>query len=257
MAQGLKRATFNRSSLVSVLSDTLTEIPDPKYDFGERIGTWLDFSDALTLFSVLGTQAGRVTPAGSAATDLPAQLARVRRDLSDSIHNDGVFKHEPAPNPFLMPLPKGTSSSAADFSPYHRAYLAHQRDMSAAIAALRANARKALSSQSAAGRQLADLDAAFEKFLINRERNLLATIPLMLGTHFDLCYAKYHAALADGSAEDPGTWAKAGGGLDAFHQKVQSVLLAEMELRLKPVAALIAALCSASETNETIETNPQ
>ena len=49
MTRGLQRATFNRSALVRLLSEVAPETSDPKYDFGERLGQWLDFSDALTL----------------------------------------------------------------------------------------------------------------------------------------------------------------------------------------------------------------
>jgi hypothetical protein len=251
MTRELQRATFNRSALVRVLSDTLPEVPDPKYDFGERLGQWLDFSDALTLFSVLNTEAGSGTSIASANSDLPAQLARVRSNLSDSIHNDGVFSAEPARIPFPTPLPNATSESAADFSPYHRYYLAHQRDMNGAITALRASARKALAGQSAAGKQLADLDAAFEKFLSVRERNLLSNIPIMFGKRFDQRYAEHRAALTEHSQDDPATWTQAGSWLEAFCHDAQTVLLAELELRLKPVAGLIATLGSAAETKET------
>lgn len=259
MTRGLQRATFNRSALVRVLSDTLPEATDPKYDFGERLGQWLDFSDALTLFSVLNTEAGSGAPIPTGNSDLPAQLARLRSNLSASIHNDGIFNHDPAGVPvripFPTPLPNATPESAADFSPYHRYYLAHQRDMNAAITALRANARKALAGQSAAGRQLAELDAAFEKFLSARERNLLANIPIMLSKHFNRRYAEHRAALADLSADDPATWTQPGSWLEAFHHDARTVLLAELELRLKPVAGLIAALPavpgSPSETKET------
>lgn len=251
MTRELQRATFNRSSLVRVLSDTRPDVTEPNYDFGERLGQWLEFSDALTLFSVLNQQAGSGTPPLSATSDLPAQLARVRRSLSDAIHADGVFNPEPARHMFPTPLPQASADSAADFSPYHRYYLAHQRDMSGAISALRANARKALAAQSAAGRQLADLDAAFEKFLTNRERNLLATIPILLGKRFDQRYADHRAALADPKSDDPATWASPGGWLEAFCDDTQTVLLAELELRLKPAAALIAALDRSREPQET------
>ena len=258
MTREFQRATFNRSALVRVLSDTLPEVPDPKYDFGERLGQWLDFSDALTLFSVLNTKAGSGTPIASANSDLPAQLARVRRNLYDSIHNDGVFSTDsdtPARIPFPTPLPNATPESAADFSPYHRYYLAHQRDMNSAITALRANARKALAGQSAAGKQLADLDAAFEKFLSVRERNLLSNIPIMLGKRFDQRYAEHRAALADefanGATDDPTTWTQPGSWLEAFCHDARTALLAELELRLKPVAGLIAALGSSAEIKET------
>lgn len=261
MTRELQRATFNRSALVRVLSDTLPEVPDPKYDFGERLGQWLDFSDALTLFSVLNTEAGSGTSITSANSDLQAQLARVRRNLSDSIHNDGVFSADsdtPARIPFPTPLPNATPESAADFSPYHRYYLAHQRDMNSAITALRANARKALAGQSEAGKQLADLDAAFEKFLSVRERNLLSNIPLMLGKRFDQRYAEHRAALTDNTTDDPTTWTQPGSWLEAFCHDAQTALLAELELRLKPVAGLIAALVAPpGSAAETKETNPQ
>ena len=104
MTCGLQRATFNRSALVRVLSDTHPEVSDPNYDFGERLGQWLDLSDALTLFSVLNTEAGKGTSVRPAEGDLPAQLAGVRRTLSDSIHNDGVFSSERAGIPTSTPL---------------------------------------------------------------------------------------------------------------------------------------------------------
>jgi len=256
MTRGLQRATFNRSALVRVLSEITPDATEPKYDFGERLGQWLDFSDALTLFSVLNNEAGRVTSPLVGSGDLPAQLERVRRNLGEAIANDGVFNRSPdsppARIPFPTPLPNATPESAADFSPYHRYYLAHQRDMNAALTALRANARKALAGQSAAGRQLAELDAAFEKFLSVRERNLLANIPIMLSKQFSRRYAEHCAALAD-AADDPATWTQPGSWLEAFCHDARAVLLAELELRLKPVAGLIAALTTDAPgaTNET------
>ena len=263
MTRGLQRTTFNRSGLVRILSETLPEAIDPHYDFGQRLGQWLDFTDALDLFSVLnaGQGAASVVHEKPAATGNPLseQLARTRRNLTDAIHNDGVFGGaEPTKIRFPTPLPQAMPESAADFSPYHRYYLAHQRDMSAAIAALRANARKALASQSGAGKQLAELDAAFEKFLSTRERNLLANIAIMLGKRFRQRYAEHRAALADNTADDPTIWTQPGSWLEAFCHDAQTVLLAELELRLKPVTGLIAALGSiAGSTSENNETKPQ
>lgn len=258
MTRGFHRATFNRSALVRVLSEIIPDAPDPKYDFGERLGQWLDFSDALTLFSVLNTEAGSDTLVRPAESDLPAQLERVRRNLGASILNDGVFNPEPtgipARIPFPTPLPNATAESAADFSPYHRYYLAHQRDMSTAITALRASARKALTGQSAAGRQLAELDTACEKFLSVRERNLLANIPIMLSKHFSLRYAEHRADLTAGCIDDPASWTQTGRWLEVFCHDAQTVLLAELDLRLKPVTGLIASLMVPGNTNETNET---
>lgn len=256
MARGLQHATFNRSALVRVLSDAVPEVAGPKYDFGERLGQWLDVSDALTLYSVLNAGTGAGTAAASPAGDLPGELARLRGNLTDAIHHDGVFTAGPARIPFPVPLPNATPEEAADFSPYHRYYLAHQRNMATAITALRANARRALAGQSAASRQLAELDAAFEKFLNTRERNLLTHIPLLLSKRFHQRYADYRAMRADSAGDDPATWAQPGSWLEAFCQDAQTVLLAELELRLKPATGLIAALV-APQASGNHETNPR
>lgn len=250
MTRELQRATFNRSALVRVLSDTTPEVTDPKYDFGERLGQWLDFSDALTLYSVLNSEAGSAASAPPATGGLPAQLARVRRTLSESINNDGVFSGEPARIRFPTPLPNASAESAAEFAPYHRYYLAHQRDMSAAIAALRGNARKALAARSPAHKQVAEIDVAFENALSGRERNLLSTIPMLLAKRFAQRLEDHRNTLAVGASDDPATWTQPGSWLEAFCHDAQAVLLAELDLRLKPVAGLIAALDEAGETNE-------
>ena len=91
MTREFQRATFHRSALVRILSDTQPQIPDTKYDFGERLGRWLNLSDAMTLFSVLGAEADARMLAQSSDNDQPEQLARLRQTLSAAIHHDGVF----------------------------------------------------------------------------------------------------------------------------------------------------------------------
>jgi len=255
MARPLQHATFNRSALVRVLSGALPEVSALHYDFGERLGQWLDVSAALTLYSALAPRAGGAA-VGSGNVDLPEQLARVRRHLSDSINADGVFNAQPARIPFPVPLPNATPESAADYSPYHRYYLAHQRDMNTAITALRANARQALAARSAAGRQLAELDATFDQSLASRERTLFGNIPILLSKRFQQRYADHRAMLGEGGVDDPASWTAPGSWLEAFCQDAQTVLLAELELRLKPVAGLIAAL-AARPGSANHETNPR
>lgn len=246
MTRGLTRTTFNRSGLVRILSETVPDANDPQYDFGERLGQWLDFTDALALFSALNSATGATSAApanrNSAARPLHDQLARVRRNLSESIVNDGVFSAETARIRFPTPLPQAAAEIASDFSPYHRYYIAHQRDMSSAISALRANVRKALADSSPSHQQLAELDATLEKALAMRERNLLATIPMLVAKRFAQRYQEHRDTLGEAASDDPSNWAKPGSWLEAFCHDTQAVLLAELELRLKPVAGLIAAL---------------
>ncbi|WP_434516260.1 DUF3348 domain-containing protein [Dechloromonas sp. ARDL1] len=244
MTPGLQRTTFNRSGLVRLLSEITPEPVDPKYDFGERLGQWLDFADALALFSALNAGAApTAAPASDAnASPLAAQLNRVRENLSSSIQNDGVFSEGTVRIRFPTPLPQATAKEAADFAPYHRYYLAHQRDMASAISALRVNARKALAARSPAHRQLAELDANFDKILIVRERNLLGNIPILLARRFAQRYQEHQASLPADAQDDPALWTQPGSWLEAFCQDTQAMLLAELDLRLKPATGLIAAL---------------
>jgi hypothetical protein len=258
MTREFQRATFHRSTLVRILSDTHPQLPDPKYDFGERLGRWLDLSDAMTLFSVLGAEAGGRTAAPSSDGDLPGQLARLRQTLSTAIHHDGVFVSAPEGTKPRIPFPTPTpaaddtdhADSKPDFTPFHRYYLAHQREMNTAITALRADARKALAAQSGAGRQLANLDAAFEKALAAREYNLLANVPILLARSFEQRYAEHRAKADDG--DDPALWTQPGSWLETFCNDTKRALLAELELRLKPVAGLIDGFIAAlNDMNET------
>ncbi len=246
----MQRATFHRSALVRLLSAQHPQIPEPKYDFGERLGRWLELSDAMTLYSVLGNEAGARAPlprAESVENDIPAQLQRVRTTLSNAIENDGLFRTDPNGSvpriPFPLPQSRTSTEDPPDFTPYHRYYLAHQREMTNAVTALRAQARKALAALSPAGRQLAGLDATFEKSLAARETNLLANVPILFGKCFEQRYAE-HLATIDG-ADDPATWAQPGSWLEAFCNDTKRLLLAELDLRLKLVAGLIAALATA------------
>lgn len=245
MAGGLTRTTFNRSDLVRILSEFAAEAIDPQYDLGERLGQWLDMMDSLALFSALDAGSAVAAHAqsepGAAGKRLPEQLARVRQQLSEAIINDGVFGAAPARIRFPTPLPEATVDSALDFTPYHRYYLAHQRDLGTAIGALRVNARRALGQASPALSQLAELDAIFEKALNQRERNLLASIPTLLAKRFTQRYQEHLASQPDAAADAPEHWVAPGSWLEAFCRDTQSVLLAELELRLSPVAGLIAA----------------
>jgi hypothetical protein len=249
MAHGMPRTRFNSSGLVRALSDlAVAEVPGSKQSFADRLGQWLDFTDALALFSALnaGTAAG-VEPraaAPSTAGELARQeFERVRAALADSITTDGMLAPGRAGIALPLPAQRASVDSAADFAPYHRCYLAHQRNMNLSIGPLRASVRAALSRHSPALGRLASLDAVMDQALAARERNLLATVPSLLARRFEQLFKAHQAALAEAQvADEPGQWMQAGGWLAAFCSEVQAVLLAELDLRLQPVAGLIAAL---------------
>ncbi|MEN9428590.1 MAG: hypothetical protein RLZZ220_2939 [Pseudomonadota bacterium] len=242
MARGSPRTSFDSSRLIRALSDLVsTDATPPRQSFADRLGQWLDFADAIALFSALN---GSTDAAGGPATaEHPAlrdEFARVRGALLDSINTDGVLT--PGKARIRLPAPAWHASTpgAADYLPYHRYYLAHQRDMGAAIAPLRASVRAGLAQRAPALRQLAALDGVLDQALAPRERSLLATVPQLLGRHFEQLHQAHRSALP--TPDDPARWLQPGAWLHTFCQDMRVVLRAELELRLQPVAGLLEAL---------------
>ena len=242
MARGSPRTSFDSSRLIRALSDLVsTDAAPPRQSFADRLGQWLDFADAIALFSALN---GSTDAAGGPATaehpTLGGEFARVRGGLLDSINTDGLLT--PGKARIRLPAPAWHASTpgAADYLPYHRYYLAHQRDMGAAIAPLRASVRAGLAQRSPALRQLATLDGVLDQALAPRERSLLANVPQLLGRRFEQLHQAHRSALS--TPDDPARWLQPGAWLHTFCQDMRAVLLAELELRLQPVAGLLDAL---------------
>jgi hypothetical protein len=156
---------------------------------------------------------------------------------------DGVLNTGKTRTKLPTPAIGASIEGAADFSPYRRYYVAHQRDMDSSIGQLRANVRAALSSRSPTLKRLATLDAALGQALGARERNLLATVPSLLENRFEHLRKAHQEALAATQApDDPERWMQPGGWLAVFCKDMQGVLLAELDVRLQPVIGLIEAL---------------
>ena len=114
--------------------------------------------------------------------------------------------------------------------------------MEAALVQLRAQVREALKGGSPALRQLAGLDGVLEKALAERERNLFLNVPLLLEKRFEqLRDAHASAPEASSQADGVARWMQPGGWLAVFCKDLQSVLLAELDLRLQPVLGLVEA----------------
>ncbi len=273
MTQAVSRTRFNSAELVRILAElAVADVADAKQTFAERLGEWLDFKDALALYSALNSAAGRSPSTATPAAALRAQLAQVRGDLAAAVAAAGAVQPGGTNLALPTPLPNAAPESAADFAPFHRHYLAHQRAMAGAIGPLRASARAVLAGQSAALKQLAALDAVLDQALAAREASLLATVPVLLGRRFAHLFAAHlrgreavqrevaglalsadaamtgEGAVGEGAAgtgappDDPARWMQSGGWLARFCAEMQRVLLAELDLRLMPVVGLVAAL---------------
>ena len=97
--------------------------------------------------------------------------------------------------------------------------------------------------------RLAAVDAAMERVLSPREQTLLAHVPALLGDHFERLRQAEQKVLADAQVSEDAPAMAPGAWLDMFRQDVQSVLLAELDVRFHPVEALLAALRATSLRN--------
>lgn len=273
MAHESPRTRLNASALVRVLTELAgTGGNGSKQPFAERLGQWLSLADALSLYSALNasTAGAPAVPAASPSPEckhLRRTFEHLRGALTNAIRADAALEAGSAQGAPASRTSGTSAEGAADFAPWQRRYAAHQRDMGAKIAPFRTTVRAALAARSPALRRLAALDAVLDQALAARERELLATVPTLLQRRFEQLREAHRAtqAVADTAAAPrmpaephvptvsatPATSPTAGercrplppgASLAAFGAQMQAVLLAELELRLQPVAGLIAAL---------------
>ncbi|MES2880056.1 MAG: DUF3348 domain-containing protein [Pseudomonadota bacterium] len=235
MTRALTRTNFHSSRLVRLLSDLTVLVPvEPGMAFAEKFSQWMPLSDAITLRA-----AHNASPAGPAAgTPLAARAAlgeaftRMRALWEKGITQPDV----PAP---LLGEPLDVR---AVYEPYRRYYLAHQRDMELQLRPWRTKVRNELAKASPALRQLAALDAALDGILAARESKLFTTIPALLEKRFAQLHKAHQQRLVDTDQTDhPDFWMKPGGWLARFGHELQTVLLAELDLRLQPTQGLLEA----------------
>lgn len=199
------QSVHSSSGLLRVLGAQESGDPPAGMDVAERLSLWFDAFDAITLQSVhLQLRAAPAAAADRTGRRAPAALAEDFRQLRAVLAQ-------------AIARPVEMQTDAPRHADYERRHQELQRQMEQMIAALRDHVRQALARATPALRQLAAIDAAFEQLLARREQAVLPKIAAMLRPRFD-------------------------GGSDAFVQTWRQALLAELDLRLEPVAGLLAAL---------------
>lgn len=192
----------------------------------DRLSQWLSWTHALALSTALDGHPSTVESDGAGFGPAEeAECSRVRQALTEAIQ--GARE--------LAASGQGGAErveAAADFTAFRQRYLTLQRAMQASTGRLRGSLRDLLAQSSDAMARLAEVDAVMELALSPREQKLLATVPALLGRHFE----RMRDAAQATPAETSGAW------LDAFRKDMQSVLLAELDVRFQPVEALLAAL---------------
>lgn len=252
MTRAPTRTHFHSSRLIRILSDlALADAVDPGMAFAEKLGQWVDYSDAISLSAALTASATSTVnpPAMPTEAQMNARVAaadafaRVRETLVASITKSGQPNLSGKRAELPAAEPGMPFDMAISYEPYRRRYLALQRDMEAAIRPLRAHVREVLARASPALKALAALDAALDGILCERESKLLATVPVLLNKRFaQLLKAHQQALPVATQADNPALWLRPGGWLARFGHEFQTVLLAELDVRLQPTAGLMEAL---------------
>ncbi|MDN7700133.1 DUF3348 domain-containing protein [Burkholderia semiarida] len=254
MVQASPRPALSGPTLVRLLARLAdADVAESRQTLSDRLSQWLGWTDAITLSSALNASPPGVA-AGVRGYDAERDCARVRHDLAQAI--TAASRPRARRRPGDPPPP---AADTADFADFRQRYLTLQQDMETAIGQLRGRLRVALAARSSGMARLATLDTIMERVLGARERSLLSAVPALLGTRFARLREAERQALADaesaaaldaaapadeGPVADtptvaaivPGAW------LDTFRDEMQSILLAELEVRFQTVDGLLAAL---------------
>lgn len=212
------RSTFNSSRLVRLVGDWAPVEVEGGMDFAERMSLWFGALDAIRLQAaqqsvraIKAAESGQRADTEHQVRALVQDFQRVRTVLAAAIAEGGV---------------------AADgrYAPYRERHLQLQRHMDDMIVPLRDRARQALSRASAGLRQLAALDATLEDMLAPRAQTLLPALAGLIERRFEQLRVDEQ--------------------LDNFEKDWRQALLAELELRLEPVAGLIDALSKQTDQQQ-------
>ena len=239
MVQAPQRTSFRGPTFIRLLARlTDVDVSPSRQSLSDRLGQWLDWTHAVALSTSLD---GKPSAVGfdvpTFGSDEENECARVRASLASTIAGDRAFAKE------------GGANEAADYSVFRQRYLAIQRSMQAATGNVRSRLRDMLAQKTADMARLADVDAVMERVLSPREQALLAHVPALLGDHFERLRQAEQKALADAQVAEVAPVVTPGAWLDVFRQDVQSVLLAELDVRFHPVEGLLAALRATSLRN--------
>ena len=224
-------------------------------DFAERLGLWLNAFDAIKLQGAQQPRrlaTGRAQPAPrQALRELELQMQRVRAALAHAIAQDPVAW-------------AGADPVQPGFAPFSRRHAELQRHMEQMVGPLREQARQSLTRACPRLQPLAALDEVLQQVLVAREQPLLAGLQGLLAQRFAQVQAQVQVQVQAAAAQalppemdhaaptppDPAALSEpaqrkahtAAEALEAFRQDWRQALLAELDLRLEPVAGLLAAL---------------
>lgn len=244
MVQATQRTTIRGPTFIRLLARlTDVDVPPSKQSLSDRLSQWLGWTHAIALSTALDNKlpavASTMETFGSAEEN---ECARVRSSLASAIAGDRVFATSAQPGA-EQTLAAGVGVDAAvDYSIFRQRYLVMQRAMQTATGNLRGRLRDMLALRTVEMARLAEVDAVMERALSPREQTLLASVPALLGQHFERLRQAEQTALEDTQVAEDTSAATPAAWLDVFRRDMQRVLLAELDVRFQPIEGLLAAL---------------
>lgn len=199
--------------------------PAPGLDTAQRLSQWVGAFDAIELQAThRAIRSLDAAPAEAVALpDLAPAFMQAHQALAKAIAQDPALPNE------------------ATYAPYKRRHLELQRQMEQMVGALRAHVREQLGHATPALRQLGLLDAAMEKITARREQSLLPKAVALLERRFQQLHKDHLKSVPADALDDPMAWRRPGRWLHTFESEWRQALLAELALRLEPVAGLVEA----------------
>ncbi|MFS8441707.1 DUF3348 domain-containing protein [Xanthomonas campestris pv. raphani] len=241
MAKAPPRAPLSGPAFIRLLARlTDVHVAQSNHALADRLSQWIDWTRAVAVSKALDGKlpdAETLPEVNAIGAD---DCARLRTSLATSCVTELDTLLTRLRSEARAAAAAGAPAPLADYAPFRQHYLAMQRGMRSTTGDLRGRLRDML-AQSGNGEmaRLAEVDAVMELTLSPREQSLLATVPTLLGTHFERLRAAHHPAQdTDTAPARPGSDAW----LDVFRNDLQSVLLAELEVRFHPIEGLLAAL---------------
>lgn len=227
MVQAPQRTTLRGPTFIRLLARLAdVDVSPSGQSLADRLSQWLDWTHALALSTALDSRLATEGFDSPATHEEQEECARLRGSLAQAIQDDPLFA-----------AGSEDSRDAPDYALFRQRYITLQRRMQSATGHLRGRLRDLLARQSGPMAKLAELDAVMELSLSPREHMLMAGVPAWLGEHFERLRDAARASADEGAAE-PATSAW----LNVFRKDMQSVLLAELDVRFQPVEGLLAAL---------------
>ncbi|MCC8628482.1 DUF3348 domain-containing protein [Xanthomonas vesicatoria] len=242
MAKSAPRAPLSGPAFIRLLARLSdVRVAQSNHALADRLSQWIDWTRAVAVSKALD---GKLPDIDDLPEPRPLDAdacARVRAGLATSSVADLDVLVTRLRSEARAAMDSDAAPPMPDYAPFRQHYLAMQRAMRTATGDLRGRLRDLLALVSSDMARLAEVDAVMELTLSPREQTLLNTVPGLLGTHFDRLReaACAHAAPSD---QEIAPRAVFDGWLDVFRKDMQSVLLAELDVRFHPIEGLLAAL---------------